>query len=104
MITQLKERLHGEARLQIALAQMDGHQIDKKVCRYNELIETAIRYGLCDTTFREAVVFAGLREAIDCCVVGDPMHIPKGSCRALVPDWMLINQQSEGMIPCPSST
>lgn len=84
----MREELHGVARVQVALARMDGAQIDKRVCRFNEIVETAIRYGMCGATFSPSVVRAGLQEAIDCCVIGDPMHTG-ASCLSLVPDWMI---------------
>jgi hypothetical protein len=87
-------KLHGEARLQVTLAKMDGYKIDKKVCRFNEIVSVAFRYGQCGGD-ESSVVVAGLREAIDCCVVGDPMHTGE-SCTSLVSDWMI--QNSEGQV------
>lgn len=86
--TETEEKFHGIARLQIRLAQMDGRKIDRKVCRYNEIVETAMRYGRLRGVFDEGLAREGLTEAIDCCISGDPMHTGR-SCITLVPDWML---------------
>ncbi len=88
-IDALKLRLHGEARLQLSLAKMEGLRIDKKIARFNEIVETALRYGHCGVEFSEHVVLSGLMDAIDCCIVGDPMHTPGQSCCSLVENWML---------------
>lgn len=83
----LTEQMHGHARVQLALARMDGHKIDKRVARFNELVEAARRYAACGSG-DETVAWGGLRDAIDACIVGDPMHTGE-SALGLVPDWMI---------------
>ena len=85
----LIETLHGAARVQVALAKMEGNKLDKKVCRFNDLVETAIRYGCCSEEFNEKAAWDGLRDAIDCCIVGDPMYVANKTSLSLVSDWML---------------
>ena len=88
MIEALREEFHGAARVQISLAKMDGKEVDKKVCRFNDIVETAIRYGMCSEPFSESAARAGLTDAIDCCVINDPMHTGDTPL-SLVPDWMI---------------
>lgn len=78
------EELHGRIRVQVALARMDGYEIDRKQLRFNTLVSVARRYEAIG-----ASALCGLREALDACVVGDQMHIPGGSTETLVYDWML---------------
>lgn len=85
----IRERLHAELRRRLALVREDGCEIDKRLCRFNDMVEAAIRYGRCSDPFSESAALAGLQEAIDCCIVGDPMHYRGGSCLGLVGDWML---------------
>ncbi len=84
----LREEMHGWARLQIALARMDGHKIDKRVCRYNELVETGMRYARCGVAFQPDAAWGGLKDAIDSCIIGDPMHTGE-SALGIAPEWMV---------------
>lgn len=84
-LSSLREMMHGTARVQIALARMDGHAIDKKCCRFNDIVETAVQYGLLGGSFKEGAAWAGLREALDACMLGDPMHTGEV---LVVPGWM----------------
>jgi hypothetical protein len=61
------EQIHGEARLQVALAKMEGHKFDKALTRWNDIVETAEFYN----NPRD-----GLTEAIECCIIGNVMHVP----------------------------
>ena len=48
-----------------------GPKIDKKLFRFNDVVATARRYEA-----EGAGLQAGLREAVQCCVVGHSMHVP----------------------------
>ncbi len=68
----LREELHGAARLQVALAKMDGHKIDKDLMRFNDLVEGAMIYALAGVEFRAESARSALRqEVIGSCVVDD---------------------------------
>lgn len=84
------ETMHGLARLHLALAKMDGHQIDKRAARFNSIVEEALKYGrMAKDGFSADLAFAGLGDCLDACIIGDPMHVPgKGVC-GIVYDWML---------------
>lgn len=92
---ELTERLHGEARLDVALGRMNGRVYDKKQLRFNEIVQTALDYTDCGSPARVEVAFAGMREAIDACAPtrfdGTPneMYVEGGSVRSLVQPWML---------------
>lgn len=62
----ITEQLHGEARLQVARAKMDGHLFDKALTRWNDIVETAQFYN---------DPHKGLLEAIECCILGNIIHI-----------------------------
>ena len=84
---QLRERMQGEARLQIALARMDGHKVDKKICRYNDIVDCAMDYGYLGCEFNLGAAWGGFRDAIDSCIIGDPMNSGR-PCTEIVYDWM----------------
>lgn len=85
----LEETMQGVARVQVALGKMDGFKFDKKITRYNDIVETAIRYGKCGTRFNEGAAWAGLIEAIESCSPDIPeMYSPEG-VRGMVYDWMI---------------
>ena len=88
------EQMHGEARLQIALAKMEGHQIDKKICRFNDIVQCATRCGMCGEIFDTDASVSGLREAIDACIIGDPMHTGCGPSE-IIPEWMIYEPGKE---------
>ncbi|NJM13327.1 MAG: hypothetical protein HC889_16945 [Synechococcaceae cyanobacterium SM1_2_3] len=69
-MTDLASELHGIARLQVALARMDGHKIDKPLMRFNDLVQCALAYG---SPFNCRVAMR--TEAIGQCVIGDMDYI-----------------------------
>lgn len=75
MIDPLKQELilelHVRARLQVALARMDGHQIDKSCMRFNDIVAEAMQWGGLGKVFSPAMARdALLTETIDQCVIG----------------------------------
>lgn len=87
-VDKLKEAMHIEARRLIAGYSAGGYKIDKAVCRFNDMMDTAIRYGLCGAPFNEKAAWGGLDEVVQSCVVGNALNTGK-SCVSLVPDWMV---------------
>lgn len=88
-VENLREYLHGISRLQIHLAKMDGCRVDKKICRFNDIVDTAIKYGRLGENFSPVHAVSGLKEVLDACIVGDPMHYEGGYVTGIVYDWML---------------
>lgn len=70
----LLEELHGTARLQVHLARMDGHRIDKHTMRFNDIVNAAVQYGRMSSCFRENTARAAIYETAEYCVIGSPMH------------------------------
>ena len=71
-MTGISAELHGTARLQIALARMDGHKIDKKLMRFDALVEGALQYGRAANPFCADIARSALREeVVGQCVIGD---------------------------------
>lgn len=87
----LAEKMHVRARKLISEHEQNGKKIDKKQCRYNDIVETAMLYGFCAVPFSESAAWDGLKEAVSACVIGDPMHVPGGSVTCLVPNWMVLS-------------
>ena len=81
--------MHAYARELVANYEAQGRKIDKKQCRYNDIVQTAMRYGACAQPFSETAAWGGLRDAVAACVIGDPMHVAGGRVSDLVPDWMI---------------
>ena len=79
------EQLHGVARVQVALARMDGHKFDKSQLRFNDIVHVAVSYP----KMGAATCYDGMREAIDACIIGNDMHVPNGSVLSLAPSWMI---------------
>ena len=68
----ISAELHGTARLQVALARLDGHKIDKKLMRFDALVEGALQYGRSANPFNEHIARDALRsEVVGSCVIGD---------------------------------
>jgi hypothetical protein len=85
----LTEKMHIRARQLVARHEANGLKIDKKQCRYNDIVNAAMRYGACAQPFSETAAWRGLRDAVSACVIGDPMHVSGGKVADLVPDWMI---------------
>ena len=79
-----EDEIHIRARAEVLRRKASGVQFDKKQLRFNDIVFTALRYG--ETP---ALRKAGMNEAIDACVIGDPMHVPGGSVCDIVDSWML---------------
>lgn len=71
----IKAELHGVARLQVALARMDGHRIDKRLMRFDALVECAMQYGRASAPAlqrMDAIARDAMRsEVVGQCVIGD---------------------------------
>ena len=93
----IREELHAEARQQVDRLKTLGVVFDKKQLRFNDIVETAIRYGRCSAVFDPAAARRGLVEAISACIPNDPMYVEKPNPMyveksnpiTIVPDWML---------------
>lgn len=86
------DQLCGEARLQVALAKMQGCKFDKSITRYNDIAQTAIRYAAClghEVLDRRDIARTGLLEAVESCIIGSDFYIPGKGPLSLVPDWMI---------------
>jgi hypothetical protein len=71
-MSDIASELHGTARLQVALARMEGHKIDKRLMRFDDLVETALQYGRISEVFDADTARWALRdEVIGSCVIGD---------------------------------
>ncbi len=69
----LKEELHGTIRLQVALAKLEGYKIDKKLMRYDSLVDLALQYGAMSTTFNYDIPKDVIRtEVVGVCVIDSP--------------------------------
>lgn len=88
----LERRMHGEARLRVHLAKMDGFSFDKKVLRFNDIVDVAFRYGRCGGSFSEAAAWGGLQEAIEACSPDFPEMYAPQSVLSLCPEWMLVSK------------
>ena len=66
----LKEELHGTIRLQIHLAKAEGLKIDKKLMRYDSLVDLALQYGSLGDVFNGEIPRDVVRsEIVGVCVV-----------------------------------
>lgn len=93
------DMLHGTARLHVHLAKMDGWKLDKKICRFNDIVETALRFCAVRTNPNLSRDFTILVEGLFETVAGcfshtpwredNPFHLPSGPL-ADIPDWMIL--------------
>lgn len=74
-IQDCREYLLGVVRLQIALAKMEGVELDKKATRYNDMVDSAIMWASFGESFSsEKAEYFLRKETIGFCIVGDTMH------------------------------
>lgn len=73
------DELKGMIALNIRLAKMDGHKIDKKCARVNEMADFAVIYN---------DPLGAVAEVVSSAIVGDPMHISGTPLNAALYSWM----------------
>ena len=82
----LRDEMQGRIAVQMALAKMDGHVIDKKAARYSAMAEYTIHVGRCCDPFCEEAVRSSLFDAVSSAIKDDPMNVPREPIKGYV--WM----------------
>lgn len=67
---------------------MDGFGFKKDLLRYNEIVETAFRYGRCGEVFNRDAARAGLIEAVEAASPDIPAMTANATVLELCPEWM----------------
>ena len=65
------EELQGTARLQIALAKMDGYTVDKKLMRFNDIVQEALDWANMGEVFRPSIARKSIYETVCRCIPCD---------------------------------
>lgn len=86
MIKETDEELHIEARRYTEQRKAAGAIFDKKMLRFNDIVAVGRFYGQCGDGL---AAIAGVREAVDACVKGDPQYVPGRGPLTMIQPWMV---------------
>ena len=90
-ITVDEGKLHALARAEVERLTKKGAEFDRKLLKYNDIVETGIRYARCgnDPAKDQDIAESGVLNAVAACVRSDPLYLPRQSVKSLVYDWMI---------------
>jgi hypothetical protein len=86
------DAMHVYARAYVARRENAGAKFDKKQLRFNDIVDVGLHYAKCCNVPTMAAARCGIVDAVDACVVGSAMHIPRGSVRSMIQPWMEAGQ------------
>lgn len=84
-----REELHELVRTEEARLRAIGLMVDKKLLRYNDCVEAAIRYGLLGGTYDQQLARAAIPEIVSTCFKDTDMYVPGRGPLTLISDWMI---------------
>ena len=84
----IKDTLQGMAALHTKLAQMDGHQVDKKAARFSAMADYMMHTGSLGQFFSKDIAIQSLSEAVETGIVGSEMNTPGKPFDRRAVEWM----------------
>jgi len=82
------QSLHAHARAYATALKAAGAMFDKKHLRFNDIVEVGLHYSRCGVSPSLDVALAGVREAVDACVIDDPQYIAGKGPLTMIQLWM----------------